>query len=327
MPSRRRDLLGAAIAGIAARATPGLAQGASWPGERPIEVVVPVPPGGGLDALARLIMPHVCARLSPASRFVVINRPGAGTQIGNEAVFNAAADGYTLGCITCPALPALPIERQVRYRTMDFTWVANVVDDANAFFVLANSPLRTLADLVAAARARPGAITYGSTGIGGDDHIAMLAFEGMANLPPLVHVPFTGSAPATQALLGGHIELLVGNISDGIGLQREGRVRALGVASAERYPPLADVQTFKEQGFDFQAGASRGIVAPPALPPAIRTRYEQAFAGALADPAFLAEAERATMPLRPLIGTQYRDMIGRMDESLKALWQRRPWRE
>lgn len=324
MTQSRRTVLGAAFTALAARSA--AAQGA-WPNERPIEVVVPVPPGGGLDALARLLMPYVCARLSPQARFVVLNRPGAGTQIGNEAVFNAAPDGYTLGCITCPALPALPIERQVRYRTMDFAWIANVVDDANAFFVLNTSPLRTLADLAAAARARPGTISYGSTGIGGDDHIAMLAFEGMAGLPPLVHVPFTGSAPATQALLGGHIELLVGNISDFIGVQREGRVRALGVASAERYAPLPQVPTFKEQGFDFAASASRGFVGPPGMPAPMLARFEEAFRGGLADPAFIAEAARATMPLRPVVGAEYRAMIGRMDESLKALWRRRPWRE
>lgn len=324
MTTSRRTLLGAAAAGLAARHA--AAQGA-WPNERPIEVVVPVPPGGGLDQLARVLMPYVCARLSPQARFVVLNRPGAGTQIGNEAVFNAAPDGYTLGCITCPALPALPIERQVRYRTMDYAWIANVVDDANAFFVLNTSPLRSLADLAAAARARPGTISYGSTGIGGDDHIAMLAFEGMAGLPPLVHVPFTGSAPATQALLGGHIDLLVGNISDFIGVQREGRVLALGVASAERYAPLPQVQTFREQGFDFAASASRGFVGPPGMPAPMLAQFEAAFRGALADPAFVAEAQRATMPLRPVVGAEYRTMIGAMDDRLKALWARRPWRE
>ena len=118
------------VACLAALAAPGLAPRAGraqatapgWPGERPIEVVVPVPPGGALDALARLLMPHVCTHLGGGARFVVINRPGAGTQVGNEAVFNAAPDGYTLGCITAPALPALPIERQVRYRTAEFAW-------------------------------------------------------------------------------------------------------------------------------------------------------------------------------------------------------------
>ncbi len=323
----RRALGTAALAALAAPLPRRARAQEGWPGERPIEVIVPVPPGGGLDMMARLVMPHVCARLAPGARFIVVSRPGAGTQIGNEAVFNAAPDGWTLGAITVPALPALPIERQVRYRTLDFTWIANVVDDPNAFFVAAESPLRTLADLAAAAKARPGTLSYGSTGVGGDDHIAMLAYEQATGIPPMVHVPFPGSAPATQALLGGHIALLVGNISEGLALQRDGRVRALGVAAPARWPVLPDVATFREQGFEFVAGASRGFVGPPAMPEAVRTRLESAFAGALADPAFLREAERVGMPLRPVIGGAYRAMVAQVDEELRGLWQRRPWKE
>ena len=327
MFSRRSTV--AALAGLAA---PRLAaaqptSSPAWPAERPIEVVVPVPPGGALDALARMLMPHVCARLGEGAKFVVINRPGAGTQIGNEAVFNAAPDGYTLGCITAPALPALPIERPVRYRTADFAWLANVVDDPNTFFVLGPSPLRNLADLVAAARAKPGGLTYGSTGVGGDDHIAMLAFEDWAGTPPMVHVPFAGSVPATQALLGGHIDLLVGNISESLPLQQEGRIRALGVAAPTPVAPRPDVPTFRAQGFDLVAGASRGFVGTPGLPPPIRARLEAGFAAALAESAFLRDAERAGMPLRPLVGAPYAAMIAEMEGGLRRLWGRRPWRE
>ena len=319
---KRRTLFAVALA------APGIARAQqAWPGERPMEVVVPVPPGGGLDAMARVLMPHVCNHLGGGARFIVLSRPGAGTQVGNEAIFNAPPDGYTLGAITAPALPALPIERAVRYRTAEFTWIANVVEDPNAFFVEASSPLRSLGDLAAAARGRPGGVSYGSTGVGGDDHIAMLAYEAAQGLPAMVHVPFLGSAPATQALLGRHIDLLVGNISEAIALQRDGRIRALGVAAPARFPALPAVPTFREQGFDFVAAASRGFVAPPGLPAGIRQRLEAAFAAALAEPGFLAEAERLAMPLRPLVGGAYASMIAAMDASLRALWQRRPWKE
>jgi tripartite-type tricarboxylate transporter receptor subunit TctC len=148
----------AGFAALAALGAPALAraQANAWPNERPIEVIVPVPPGGGLDTMARIVMPHVVAQLGAGARFVTVNRPGAGSQIGVEAVFNAAPDGYTLGAISCPAVPAMQIERPVRYRTMEFAWIANVVDDPNAFFVLAGSPLRNLSDLATAAKARPG---------------------------------------------------------------------------------------------------------------------------------------------------------------------------
>jgi tripartite-type tricarboxylate transporter receptor subunit TctC len=325
---KRRLLLAATIAAPALARGNAQAQGtAGWPNERPIEVIVPVPPGGGLDTMARLVMPHVIAQLGPAARYVVVNRPGAGSQIGTEAVFNAPPDGYTLGAISCPSLPAMHIERPVRYRTMEFAWLANVVDDPNAFFVHAASPLKTLADLATVAKARPGVPNYGTTGIGSDDHIAMLSFEGQMGIPAMVHVPFNGTAPAIQALLGGHLELLVGNVSEQLVMMREGRVRALGAAAPARLPLAPDVPTFREQGIDLVNGASRGFVAGPGLPPAIVRRYEAAFAAAVADPGFQREAERVGMPLRPLIGGAYASMIAEMDAGLRALWQRKPWKE
>jgi tripartite-type tricarboxylate transporter receptor subunit TctC len=180
---------------------------------------------------------------------------------------------------------------------------------------------------VAAAKARPGALNYGTTGVGSDDHIAMLAFEAEARLPPMTHVPFAGGAPAMQALLGGHVDLVVGNASDGLGLAQEGRVRTLGQAAPARWSALPGVPTFREQGFDLVANASRGFVAPPGLPDPIRARLEDAFTATLANPAFLREAERLFLPLRPLVGGAYRSMIAEMDGSLRELWKHRPWRE
>lgn len=319
---RRRTLLAALALPSLARAQGGAP---SWPGDRPIEMIVTVPPGGGLDALARLVQPHLARELG--GRIVISNRGGAGTQIGNEAIFNAAPDGWTLGCITAPALLAVPIERPARYQGTGFSFLANAVEDPNAFWVLADSPLKSLADLLAATRGKPGAISYGTTGVGGDDHIAMLGFEAASGMPPQIHVPFAGSGPGMQALLGGHLQLSVGNISESLNLLREGRVRCLGVAAAERYPAAPGVPTFREQGVDLLANASRGFVAPPGLPASVLAKLEQAFAAALANPAFIAEAERAGMPLRPVVGAAYGEMMRQMDANLRALWQRRPWKE
>ena len=108
---------------------------------------------------------------------------------------------------------------------------------------------------------------------------------------------------------------------------QSGDLRPLAISSRERSPIAPEVPTFREQGFDFVAAASRGFVAPPGLPAAIRQRLEAAFAAALAEPGFLAEAERLAMPLRPLVGGAYASMIAAMDASLRALWQRRPWKE
>jgi tripartite-type tricarboxylate transporter receptor subunit TctC len=308
---------------LTARRAP-LAQGA-WPAERPIEVVVPFPPGGGVDVMTRLVLPLVQARL-PGANFVVINRAGAAGQLGLEATFNAAPNGYTIGATTIPAHSGISIERPARYRPLDFTFLCNIVDDPNAIFVRAESPFRSLADLIAEAKARPGRINYGTTGIGSDDHIFMLELEAAADLPPLVHIPFAGSAALTPQLLGGHLDIAVGNAGEMVTLSREGRLRGLAVATARRMPQAPDVPTFRELGFDLIAGASRGIVGPPGIPEPIARRLREALYAAVTDPAFVREAERLVMPLRPLAGEDYKRMAAEVDAQLRALWQRRPWR-
>ncbi|MBX9751908.1 MAG: tripartite tricarboxylate transporter substrate binding protein [Roseococcus sp.] len=319
---KRRDILAAAPA--AALARPAFAQPA-WPSERPVEVIVPFPAGGGVDVMTRLIIPLVAAQI-PGMRHIVTNRSGAAGQIGLEATFNAAPDGYTLGATTLPAHNAIPMERPARFRAMDFTFLANIVEDANCFYVRADSPITSVAELIAAARARPGQMTYATTGIGSDDHLFMLNFEQAANVPPLVHVPFAGAAPLIPQLLGGHVELAAINVGDALQLKREGRLRILAQASATRWTEAADVPTFREVGLDILNGAARGIVGPPGLPAPITERLTQAFAVALRDGDFLREAQRQFMPLNPLLGAEYRAMAQRTDDQLKALWQRRPWR-
>ncbi len=317
-----RRALGAAVAMLTAPTLLNAQE--AWPGDRPIEVVVPFPPGGGVDVMARIILPFVAQRI-PGARFVVTNRAGAGGQVGFEALFNAAPDGHTLGALAVPAINTFPLERQVRYRPLEFTFLANVVDDPGTIYVAANSPLRTLQDLVQAARARPGRMNYGTTGVGSDDHLLMLSLEGLAKLEPMVHVPFPGAAPLLAQVLGGHVEVGVGNMAEILAAMREGRVRSLGQAAARRWEAAPDVPTFREQGFDIVAGSARGIAGPPGLPAPIRARLERAFAEALADPDFLQEAQKVSLPLRPLVGATYRDMAMQVDASVRALWQVRPW--
>ena len=322
MPTRRRLVAGAAAA-LAAPAAPR-AQ-VPWPADRPVEVIVPFPPGGGVDVMARLVMPLVAARI-PGLRHVVTNRAGAAGQIGLEAAFNAAPDGYTLGATTIPAHNAIPLERPARYRPMDFTFLANIVEDANCFYVRADSPIRSVQDLVEQARARPGRITYGTTGVGSDDHIFVLAFEALAGIPPMVHVPYAGAAPLIPQLTGGHMDVAAVNVNDALGLAREGKLRMLAQAAARRQPEAPDVPTFRELGLDLVHGASRGVVGPPGLPAEITGRLERAFAAALDDEGFRREAQRSSMPLRPLVGAAYREMAAGVDAQLRELWAQRPWR-
>jgi tripartite-type tricarboxylate transporter receptor subunit TctC len=317
----RRLLLGAAAATLAA---PRIAH-AAWPADRPIEVVVPFPPGGGVDVMARAITGYVQPRLA-GSRFAVVNRPGAAGQLGFEATFNAAPDGYTIGAVTNTAMHAVAIERRPRYRPEDFTYIANVVDDPGGFWVRADSPWRSLADLQAAARARPESIGVGTAGIGSDDHLLQLGFEEAAGVR-LLHIPYNGTAPVIRDMLGGSLPIGSLNMSEGLPLMREGRIRCLGQGGPQRWQPTGEVPTFREQGFDVLGGSARGIAGPPGMPAEIVQQLRDAFRAALADPAFIADAERAGMPLRPLVGDDYKAMMQEDYRALQGLWRRRPWRE
>ena len=277
--------------------------------------------------MVRPFFPFVQAHL-PGARFVVVNRPGAGGQLGWEAVRAAAPDGFTLGAVGVPQFVTYPIERRTRYRALDLVFIANVVTDPGGIFVAAGSPLRTLADLVAAARARPGDISYGNDGVGSDDHLMMIAFEEMAGIrPSMSQIPFAGTAPMLAQLMGGHLDIGASNMSEVLGVLRDGKVRALGQAAATRWPGTPDVPTFSEQGFDMVSASSRGIVTPPGLPAEIQGRLEAACAAAVVDPSFRREAERLGLPLNPVVGADYRAMVERADATYRALWQRRPWKE
>ena len=319
----RRTLLGAAAGLGAVLAAPRIAL-AAWPADRAIEVIVPFPPGGGVDNMVRLVINFVQPRLAGA-RFAVVNRAGAAGQLGFEANFNAAPDGYTIGAVTNTAMHAVAVERRPRYRPEDFTYIANVVDDPGGFWVRADNPLRTLADLQAAAKRDPESLGVGTAGIGSDDHLLQLGFEEAADCR-LLHVPYAGTAPVIRDVLGGSLAIGSLNMSEGLPLMREGRIRCLAQGGPQRWAPTGTVPTFREQGFDVLGGSARGIAGPPGMPAEIVQRLRDAFRAALADPAMIADAERTGTPLRPLVGKEYKAMMAADYAAIRGLWQRRPWR-
>lgn len=324
MPGPRFGRRAALLSAAATLARPALAQ-RGWPAGRPIEIIVPFAPGGGMDAMARTIAPFLAARL-PGARVVVSNRPGAGGQLGTEAVANAAPDGFVLGACATPTVLSQPIERPVRWRPAELTYLAQVVEDPCGLFVRADSPLQGLPDLLAAARARPGDVPYGTAGIGGDDHIATLLLEEAAGVR-LNHVPFNGTSQLLVPLLGGQLQVGAFNISEALPLLRERAIRGLGLAAAARDPAAPDIATYREAGVDVVFSAGRGIFGPPALPDPIRAEIEAAFTATFADPAWTEAASRAGLPLKPLVGAAYREAALGGEAALRALWSRRPWRE
>ncbi|MFC3124593.1 Bug family tripartite tricarboxylate transporter substrate binding protein [Pseudoroseomonas globiformis] len=325
----RRGLLasGAGLGAVTALAHPTLIRHAgaatAWP-ERPIVIIVPFPPGGGVDQMARLVA-VAAQRHLPGSNFIVENRPGAGSQIGMEAAFTARPDGYILGAVTSPAMMTIPFERPVRYRVAEFDYIANVVDDPGGLWVNKDSPVKDLADMIE--RAKRGPLSFGTTGIGSDDHLVMLELEQALPGIQLSHVPFNGAAPLQTAVLGGHVDIGCFNVSEGNPGFRDGRFRCLAQAGAQRDPNLQEIATLTEQGVKVVAGAQRGIVAPPGLPGEVREKLLAVFKAALADPQFQAEAQRTQMPLRPMIGDEYRSAVLGLDARLQEMWARKPWKD
>ncbi|WP_372622930.1 Bug family tripartite tricarboxylate transporter substrate binding protein [Falsiroseomonas sp.] len=324
MRSTRRGVLGAGL-GLPLMA-PGLARAqGGWPGERPIQIIVPFPPGGGTDVNIRAMTSHFERHL-PGARFVVVNRPGAGAEIGYTAAATAAPDGYTIGTVITPSLQTITIERQPRYTLGGFYYLGTVVADPSGFHVAPNSELRSVADLVAAAKARPGAISVGTAGIGSDDHLLIVELESAAGIR-LNHIPFAGQAPTVNALLGGHIQVASMNMGESVAMIRDGRVRPLATAGQQRFPMTPEVPTFAEGGYALTTGVVRSLVVPAATPEPIRTRLAAMLEATMRDPAWIAEAERLFIPLRYMGPEETRALVMREAERLRQVWQQRPWRD
>jgi tripartite-type tricarboxylate transporter receptor subunit TctC len=322
IPSLLRRLL-PALALCAAALAPGLAQ-AAYP-EQPIKMVVGYAAGGGTDIIARLMAQYMQKHLGNNASIVVINRPGAGGGIGFTELSNAQPDGYTIGFINTPNVLSIPIERKSNFHWQNYDLLGNVVDDPGNFSVHADTPIKSLAELVTYAKANPGKVTYGTTGIGSDDHLAALMFERAAGVK-LTHVPFKGAAEVHNAIAGKQIMLAAMNIGEALQYQKGGTpLRHLGQMSEMRSTLAPNVPTFKEQGFNVIMASLRGIAAPKNLPPAVREQLVNAVQKAVADPEFQAKAAGYFAPLRYLAPAAYAAELKEGEAGFKRLWQEMPW--
>jgi tripartite-type tricarboxylate transporter receptor subunit TctC len=297
---------------------------AAYP-EQPINMIVAYAPGGGTDLVARAIAPYIEKNLGEGARILVVNRPGAGGEIGFTALANAAPDGYTIGFINTPSLLTVPIERKTAFTWQSFDLLGNLVDDPDNFSVHADSPFRNLADLAAYARANPNAVSVGTTGAGSDDHLAMLLFEKIAGVK-MNHIPFKGAADVRTALAGKQIVVGAINVGEALQYAKGGTpMRHLGQMSQTRTALAPDLPTFKEQGYDIELASLRGMAAPKGLPPAIRERLVKAVERAVTDPAFQAQAAKFFAPLRYLPPPKYEIELRNADTQFRQLWKDIPW--
>lgn len=294
---------------------------ANYP-DRPVQMIVAYSAGGGTDIAARTLAPFIGKYLD--GDVTVVNKPGAGGEVGFTELAQAKPDGYTIGFINTPNMVTIPIQRKTRYELESFTPISNVVYDPGGMQVRSDSDIQTVSDLVEYAKANPSAVTYGTTGIGSDDHLAMLALERQTGTK-MTHVPFPGSSAVRSALLGGHITLGVFNMGEAAALLKENQVKSLGQMGETRWEVTSDVPTFKEQGFDIVQGSSRGIAAPAGVPDDIIKKLATAVKKAIEDPEFQKKAAEQSLPLDASGPKAYSDMLYKTRDGYVELWQEQPW--
>ena len=293
--------------------------------EKIITMVVAYGAGGSTDVTARMLAPYIEKYLGDGARIVVMNRPGAGGEIGFAAIADAAPDGYTIGFINTPNVVTIPIERNARFSLDRLDPLYNIVDDPGIMTVHADSPYKTLADLVEHAKANPNTITVGSTGVGSDDHLAMLLMQRQANVR-FTHVPFPGSAENYRSMLGRHTQVCGQNLGEGLRGKAGGdAIRILGVMSKERWSMAPDLPTFKELGFDYTMASLRGLGAPKGLPPDVRAKLIEAISKAANDPEFQSKAAETFQPLRLLSADAFAAELQQLDGEFRSLWKEFPW--
>lgn len=285
----KRRLLGL-LAAMVMGAAPALA---AWP-ERPVTVVVPYPPGGNNDILARLLAPVVERTIGQP--LVIDNRGGGGGTVGAGIASRAAADGYTLLFADVGILAIAPhLFAQLPFTTESFTPIIRLTEVSLLVGVPRNSPHRDLAALLAAARERPEGVTFATPGNGTAGHLATQMMMSMAGVR-MTHVPYRGSAPAATDLTAGNVDMLI----DGTLLPAvtQGGIRALAVTGPRRSPFTPDLPTIAEAGVPGYAFASwHGVVAPRGAPAEAIARLNAAYNAAIADPQVQARARQLGLPL------------------------------
>ena len=268
-----------------------ISQGADYP-VKPLRLVVPYSAGGSTDTVARLVGQRLAERLG--QQVVVDNRSGAGTLIGTEIAARAAPDGYTLLMATPPLAVNPTLYKKVPYvLERDFAAVTNIAASSNLLVVHPSLPAKSVGELIALLRAKPGHYTYGSSGIGGASHLATALFTSMAGVQA-VHVPYKGGAPAVADLIGGRLDFMMANLTTAQPHIRAGRLRALGVGRKERTPLFPGLPTLAEAGVPgYEANNWNGMVAPRGTPRAVVERLHKEVVAVLGEPAVAERLTRA----------------------------------
>ncbi len=256
---------------------------AAWP-ERSVRIIVTSQPGGGSDTTFRVLAPKLTEYLG--QQFFVENRAGASGNIGAEAIAHAAPDGYTLGTLFSSHTSNVAVMKNVPFDLLrDFAPITNAVTMANMLVEHPSIPAKNLKELVAFAKARPGQLQYATSGVGANAHLSMVLLLNMTGLS-MVHVPYRSTPSALTDVIAGHVPLMMSNIVVAVPHVRSGRLRAIGVTSAQRSSGAPELPTIAEMGLPgYEAVQWYSLVAPAGTPREIILKMHAAMLRALQDPA------------------------------------------
>ncbi|NRF67167.1 tripartite tricarboxylate transporter substrate binding protein [Aquincola sp. S2] len=302
--TRRQLILGSLGSAATLALAPRAAFANAYP-ERPITFICPWPAGGTADLTMRALCGAAAKVLGQT--IVVDNKAGASGMLGLKAMATAKADGYTIGQIPISVARFSQLGTVQIDPLKDLTYIARTSGQTFGIAVRADAPWKTLKDFVAAAKAAPGRLTYGSAGIGGATHVGMEEFA-LAAGAQFNHIPYKGGAPALQDLIGGQIDALADSSSWAPHV-KAGKLRLLATWGEKRTQDFPDVPTLREQGFDVVVDAPNGIGAPKGLDPAIVRKLREAFKLAAASPEFLAACDKIDSPPMYLDGPDYEKYV------------------
>ena len=296
----------AVLFAIAATAAPA----AEWAPQRPVRMIVPFPPGGAVDTIARIVASGLPARFG--QQVVVDNRGGANAIIGTELTARAAPDGHTI--LVVPAGHAITpsVTRKLPYDSLkDFAAIGLIGNSAYMLVVGPSLPARTVNEFVALAKARPGQLNYAFTGHGNATHVAGELFKVLSGID-MVGVNYKGGGPALTDVMGGHVSAFFSGVSSGTPHVKAGKLRALGVTTARRSSALPEVPTIAEAGVPgYEVDAWYGVLAPAATPPAIIARLNRDLTQLLSTADMKERLFAAGLDARPSTPAEFRDRIAR----------------
>ncbi|MBA1274887.1 Bug family tripartite tricarboxylate transporter substrate binding protein [Stutzerimonas azotifigens] len=277
-------------------------------------------PGGGSDVLAQLVQPYISKTLGV--NFVNEYIPGAtGAIAWTRLAKQSKKDGSVISVTNTPMLMTNYIMNDaITYNIKDLTPIANVVTDPGIAVVAKDSPINTLEDLIAAAKEKPGRITVGNSGMGGDDYFTTLMVEKATGLS-FKKVPFQGDGPSATAAMGNKIDVSFNNVGTVYSQVQSGNLKALAVFSEKRIDSMPDVPTLKEKGIDVVAGSSRGYSAPAGIPDEARDQLIAAFEALKTDQAFLEDAKKRALSIDIVTGEAYGEMFQRMEKEFQGIWE------